>query len=75
VPPLAFDLLDFIPVQLDRDFQCPKALHLLKIGVFMVGCVTSTRVNLAEASGKSVKTRTENALEEKVIGLDVNSAV
>jgi hypothetical protein len=51
VPILALDLLDFFPVQFDRDFQRPKALHVLKIRVFIVGCVASTHVNLAGASG------------------------
>jgi hypothetical protein len=40
-----------------------------------VGYAASTHVNVAEASGKSMKSRTENALEGKLIGLDVNSAV
>ncbi|KAJ7289639.1 hypothetical protein C8J57DRAFT_1213964 [Mycena rebaudengoi] len=36
VQSLAFDLHGFIPVQPDRDFQRPKTLHLLKIGVLLV---------------------------------------
>jgi hypothetical protein len=43
-------------------------------GVFIVGHAVSLHVNLAEASGKSVKTRTENAPEGKVT-VNVNSAV